>query len=122
MTEDQIKHMVDRFLAWKLPEDFSPDAGISFEPEYNVEWNAQEGRPPSRHEPTGTNLFDATQAREMVLYMLDGAPSDAGKLREALRELHDYALKEITRPSAHHDPVWAKVADVLAGETSYGAQ
>lgn len=32
MTKDQIKHMVDRFLGWKLPESFSPDAGISFEP------------------------------------------------------------------------------------------
>jgi len=29
-TEDQIKHMVDRFLGWALPENFSPDAGISF--------------------------------------------------------------------------------------------
>lgn len=23
MTDDQIKHMVDRFLGWKLPDDFS---------------------------------------------------------------------------------------------------
>ncbi len=28
MTEDQIKHMTDRFLGWKLPETFSPDGGI----------------------------------------------------------------------------------------------
>ncbi len=40
MTEDQIKHMVNRFLGWKLPEHFKPDAGISFEPEFNKEWNA----------------------------------------------------------------------------------
>lgn len=33
MTEDQIKHMVNRFLQWKLPEHFRPDAGISFKAE-----------------------------------------------------------------------------------------
>lgn len=32
MTEAQIKHMVDRFLMWKLPEHFNPDDGISFDP------------------------------------------------------------------------------------------
>jgi len=73
MTEDQIKHMAERFLGWKLPEHFHPDAGISFEPEYNVEYMAKQGKPPMRHEPTGTNLFDYTQAVEMVRYMIDGA-------------------------------------------------
>ena len=72
MTEDQIKHMVDRFLAWKLPEHFRPDAGISFEPRYNV--GNIHGWPEGKHEPSGTNLFDATQATEMVRYMLDGLP------------------------------------------------
>lgn len=74
MTDEQIKHMVDRFLSWKLPKHFNPDAGISFEPEFNVEWNAKQGLPPQRHEPTGTNLFDYTQADEMVRYMLEGMP------------------------------------------------
>lgn len=60
-----IDVMVDRFLGWKLPEDFHPDAGISFTPEFNVEWNAKQGKPPQRHEPVGTNLFTATQARAM---------------------------------------------------------
>ena len=69
MTDDQIKHMVDRFLSWKLPENFNPDCGISFKAEFNenTTW-------PGKHEPVGTNLFDATQAREMVLHMLDGLP------------------------------------------------
>lgn len=70
MTEDQIKHMVNRFLGWKLPEDFSPDAGISFKAAFN-EHTAH----PMRHEPSGTNLFDATQADAMVRYMLNGMPS-----------------------------------------------
>jgi hypothetical protein len=27
-----------------------------------------------KHEPSGTNLFDATQADAMVRYMIDGMP------------------------------------------------
>ena len=68
--EEQIKQMVTRFLGWKLPEDFHPDDGISFEPFFNVEWNAKQGKPPQRRTPTGTNLFTSTQAEAMVRYML----------------------------------------------------
>lgn len=66
MTDEQIKHMVNRFLGWKLPANFSPDGGISAtRPNYapNVAWD-----------PVGTNLLDATQAEAMVRYMLDGMP------------------------------------------------
>jgi hypothetical protein len=54
---------------WRLPENFSPDAGISFTPDFNVgtEW-------PGRHLPFGTNLLDATQAEEMVRFMAEGMP------------------------------------------------
>ena len=67
-TDEQINHMVERFLGWKLPDDFNPDAGISFKREYN------ENSPfrPSNHEPVGTNLFCYEQAKKMVLYMLEG--------------------------------------------------
>lgn len=75
MTDAQIKHMVDRFLEWRLPENFRPDGGITFQPEFNVEFNASRGKPPNRHEPYGTNLFDATQADAMVRHMLEGLPS-----------------------------------------------
>lgn len=69
-TEAQIKHMVDRFLAWKLPENFRPDAGISFERRFN------NGTPQGgTHEPSGTNLIDAMQADAMVRFMLDGLPT-----------------------------------------------
>lgn len=77
MTEDQIKHMVERFLCWKLPENFHPDDGISFEPEFNVEYNAKRGLPPQRREPRGTNLLDYTQAEAMVRHMVEGMPADA---------------------------------------------
>ena len=80
-SEKLIKHMVDRFLGWRLPDDFRPDAGISFKPEFN-EGSAY----PMRHQPSGTNLFDATQSEEMVRYMLEGLPGniamvDAGEVR-----------------------------------------
>ena len=67
MTDEQIKHMVDRFLSWKLPENFNPDAGISYtRPKYAPEVDAR---------PSGTNLLDATQADAMVRHMLEGMPS-----------------------------------------------
>lgn len=75
-NEEQIKQMVTRFLCWKLPEDFRPDDGISFEPEFNKEWNASQGKPPQRRTPTGTNLFSYTQAEAMVRYIIDGAKGD----------------------------------------------
>ena len=83
MTEAQIKHMVDRFLSWKLPRDtFNPDCGISFNKELIntcTPW-------PSYHEPSGTNLFDATQADAMVRYMIEGLPdSETAESRTAAR-------------------------------------
>ncbi|HEY4775823.1 MAG TPA: hypothetical protein VIH40_13510 [Xanthobacteraceae bacterium] len=71
MTKEQIKHMVDRFLGWKLPENFNPDAGISFKAAFNAHTAH-----PMKHEPSGTNLFDATQADAMVRYMVEGIPSN----------------------------------------------
>ena len=69
MNEAQIKHMVDRFLGWKLPANFTPDGGVIFKPLGN------EGTPHEyRHVPSGTNLFDATQADAMVRYMIEGMP------------------------------------------------
>lgn len=69
LTEPQIKHMVDRFLSWRLPENFAPDGGISFKPTFNEHTDYV-----MKHEPTGTNLFDATQADAMVRYMVEGMP------------------------------------------------
>lgn len=70
MTDEQINHMVGRFLGWRLPENFTPDAGISFRSDYN-EHTAH----PMKHAPTGTNLFDATQAEAMIRYIADGMPN-----------------------------------------------
>ncbi len=68
-----MKVLVNRFLAWKLPENFRPDAGISFKAEYNDSPAAMATLgidKPMRHEPTGTNLFDATQAEAMLRHVL----------------------------------------------------
>ena len=55
MDEKQIDEMVNRFLGWKLPENFNPDCGISYK---------------KIGDPVGTNLFMATQAREMIKHIL----------------------------------------------------
>lgn len=71
MRDNQIKHMVDRFLGWKLPENFNPDGGISFRKmsNENTPW-------PRKNEPVGTNLLDATQAEEMIRFIVEGMPHD----------------------------------------------
>lgn len=77
MTDEQIRHMAERFLAWPLPEDFMPDNGISVRrPNYapNVHW-----------QPVGTNLFSYAQAETMVRAMIEGMPTQTDQqLREAL--------------------------------------
>lgn len=68
MSKTMVDKMVDRFLGWKLPKDFAPDAGISFKPtkpyegdEYGNSWW-----------PIGTNLLHAGQARQMIEHLLAG--------------------------------------------------
>ena len=69
MTKEQIEYMRDRFLQWKLPANFRPDGGINFVPVGN-----KGTRYEAKNEPVGTNLLDATQAEEMIRFMLDGLP------------------------------------------------
>jgi hypothetical protein len=57
-----VEAMVNAFLGWKLPTDFSPDAGISFDCEYEKKWGM----------PTGTNLLHAGQAQQMIEHILCG--------------------------------------------------
>lgn len=67
MNREQIKHMVDRFLCWKLPETFNPDGGVKFEKIANKGTSYEH-----RFEPSGTNLLDAQQATAMVQHMVEG--------------------------------------------------
>ncbi len=60
VREPDIKTMVSRFLAWKLPDDFYPDGGVTFKP-----------LPIPPHTwPTGTNLLHAGQAEQMIRHIL----------------------------------------------------
>jgi len=67
MNDEQIKHMANRFLGWPVPEDFNPDAGMSFVriPKHGGGFYPM---------PVGTNLLDATQAEAMVRYLVEGLP------------------------------------------------
>ena len=66
LTDEQIKQVVDRFLRWELPTDFSPDNGITFDP------IGSRGTPYEyRRKPLGTNLLTAAQAEEMVRFILE---------------------------------------------------
>jgi hypothetical protein len=69
-SDEQIKYMVNRFLSWRLPENFNPDGGISFKLVRN-QGTPHEGK----NEPVGTNLLDATQAEKMIRYLMDGLPA-----------------------------------------------
>ena len=80
-VEEIIKEATNRFLGWKLPEDFAPDCGIEFQKEFNVSYNANQGLPPCKHEPVGTNLFDAQQAKAMVRYILEDVVTSYGTSR-----------------------------------------
>jgi len=94
MNDDQINRMISRFLGWKLPENFSPDAGISFKAPYN-----ENTRYTFKHEPTGTNLFNWAQADEMVRYMI-ASPAMSNDITNRLLELaNDYALPDYATQS-----------------------
>lgn len=69
IEDGQIKHMVQRFLSWKLPENFNPDGGVSFKKTFNEHTSH-----PMKHEPCGTNLLNAIQAEAMIRHLLVGLP------------------------------------------------
>lgn len=69
MTNEQIEHMVSRFLSWKLPDDFSPDGGVEFRKFWGIR-----REPACQNKPTGTNLLNYPQAKAMVLHMITGLP------------------------------------------------
>ena len=108
MTEDQIKHMVERFLNWRLPENFNPDNGITFERFGNKGTPHQYTR-----EPSGTNLLDAEQATAMVRYMIDGI---APARKERPMSDHAELIAKLREPQVW--PTWAAdAADALESLT-----
>lgn len=61
VNEVLVREMVSRFLAWTLPADFAPDAGISYCPPTFLGGEMR---------PTGTNLLTAAQTEDMVRHLL----------------------------------------------------
>ena len=61
--------MVTRFLWWRLPDDFQPDGGITFN-----RFVGCQPRPPEWW-PVGTNLLTAVQAKAMLQHVLADQPS-----------------------------------------------
>lgn len=86
--ENEIEHMVSRFLQWRLPKDFRPDGGIQFDA------NAAKKLNPNNHtyEPVGTNLFTADQAKEMVRFMIEGLDGADSELLDRLEEQADIQI------------------------------
>lgn len=97
-SEAHVKHMVDRFLGWKLPDSFSPDGGISFK-KFGNEGTAHQ----YEHQPSGTNLLDATQATAMVRYLIEGLSGLPDPVEQERGELayHFRALATEHKALAH---------------------
>lgn len=104
------KAMVDRFLGWKLPQDFAPDCGISFTPPSEL---------PDLYWPTGTNLLHAGQALEMFKHCA-GLPAVTHVTLNHLTAKQEADLVEALRNSppgsleVAADPDAEKAAKVLA--------
>jgi hypothetical protein len=119
--DEAIKHMVECFLAWKLPDDFNPDGGVAFTPTFNDHLPA-----PMRHEPTGTNLLTYTQAEAMVRHMLEGSPllssydEMKGRIEEAERLIERASTAIATQRSSRAGiPLsMSSVGDALASFVS----
>lgn len=60
-VKPDLSDIVNRFLSWRLPDDFTPDCGIEFKPIQH----------PSNPWPIGTNLLNAEQAEKMLLHVLE---------------------------------------------------
>lgn len=83
-----IRRMVDRFLTWKLPQNFYPDGFVSFDSKSARQYSTW---------PVGTNILTAEQAREMFMYALDYTKDnvigeiEAERYRQIYEEGHTFS-------------------------------
>lgn len=98
-----VTNMVNRFLGWKLPSDFSPDCGIEFH-RIGKPGDPNYGR--FAYEPVGTNLFTADQAKTMFEYCLNGVAHQK-------REWVDLNGKEIAEAPTNFIQLVAYVSRIL---------
>ena len=85
---DLIARAVDKFLAWKLPPDFCPDCGVSFD------GRGKDARGYDKGWPVGTNLLTADQARAMFEHCVSDALAAQA---ERIKELEGDRDKQIGR-------------------------
>lgn len=96
MASDPLSQMVDRFLAWELPKDFTPDAGISFKPTFNDHLPVL-----MKHNPVGTNLLTAIQAKAMLEHVAGPFLARAAELEECLMRIREKTKDEWAVREAH---------------------
>ena len=107
----KIDEMVNRFLGWKLPKDFCPDAGISFKP------SKPDGFDQPGWCPIGTNLLTAEQARQMLAEV---APPDeeALELMEATANMLRGMTMDPAIPAHAKDAMRERIAALEAAVES----
>ena len=92
-----IDAAANRLMMWRLPDDFSPDCGISFDGRKDDEWNK------NKTWPAGTNLFNVEQAKKMLGYALAGAsPAPAASEPVAYLWQHGGYYDNMICPGAVH--------------------
>lgn len=91
-----IDKMVDRFLGWKLPKEFAPDGGISFEEK--AWW------------PIGTNLLTADQAKQMFEHAVGG---DLERLIDENNNLRSHRDELIAELAAIKAPTGSALAEAI---------
>lgn len=93
-----IYGMVNRFLGWKLPKDFCPDGGITFNPGHISQ--------SSPLWPVGTNLLTSIQAEELITHLLVGInlPEEA----DAIIAEHISTNKMLTAEGDRHRQIIAE--------------
>lgn len=98
---DYYSRIVNRFLGWKLPDDFAPDCGISFKRTHS------EFSPfgPQKHEPVGTNLLTAVQARAMLEHILPPMPNN-GYATEAEGDAYTHGWFDGNEADPYGLPRW----------------
>src|SRR5690348_844809 len=101
-----IDRMVDRFLGWKLPKTFGPDAGITFTPSNGMTRDEAYDRP--GWWPIGTNLLTADEAHAMFAHCLDG-PSIYQEL--SIRELDSIGWLYFDGPLNSNERMFAQAVE-----------
>lgn len=84
-SDELVKAMVGRFLAWRLPKNFHPDGGIIFMPGPHARGDFGEAYI-NANWPDGANLLDYEQATEMVRHIIAPAEGNWAAYEASIEE------------------------------------